>query len=121
MKRIILIVAVAILALGFTGCKKCKHEDPRARVLNSGTEEVSVHIETSGGNTININNIEPGQASDFRSYAPGSVYFRITVGSGGSAVNYEITVPMEECFEYDIILDANNDIISVPTDRNEKN
>ncbi len=81
--------------------------------------QICFPVTTSGGNTININNIDPNQASDFESYAPGIVDFTITVGSGSSSTNYESTVSMEECFEYDIILDENNDIISVPTDRNE--
>jgi hypothetical protein len=117
MKNIILLGI--ILVLGFTSCNKCRNEDPRARVVNNGTESVSVHIETSGGNTININNIEAGQTSNFGSYAPGLVYFRITVGNGNNSTDYESTVSMEECFEYDIILDKNNNITSVPTDRND--
>jgi len=119
MKKILILLTALFLVAGLNSCKKCKNEDPRARVLNNGTTDVSVHIETSGGNTININNILPGQASDFASYAPGMVDFTITVGTGGNAVNYNISVTMEECFEYDIILDANNVISSVPTDRNE--
>lgn len=119
MKRNILFVVLAVFAIGFTGCKNCKNEDPRARVLNNGSQSVSVQIQTSGGNTININNIDPNQASSFQSYAPGIVDFTITVGNGGTSTNYESTVSMQECFEYDIILDANNNITSVPTDRNE--
>lgn len=114
-----LLFILAIVSLGFTGCKKCKGEDPRARVVNNGTESVSVHIETSGGNTININNINAGQSSDFESYAGGTVEFTITVGNGGTSQDYVSTVTMEECFEYDIVLDENNTISSVPTDRNE--
>ncbi len=47
MKRNILLVVVAVFVIGFTGCKKCRNEDPRARVLNNGSESVSVHIQTS--------------------------------------------------------------------------
>lgn len=119
MKKTAIILSIILLALTFNSCKKCRNEEPRARVLNNGSEDVSVHIETSGGNTVNINNILPGQASEFASYAPGVVDFTITVGNGGSAVNYNISVIMEACFEYDIVLDANNVISSVPTDRNE--
>lgn len=113
-----LLFLVSILALSFASCKKCKNEDPRARVVNSGSEQVDVHIETTG-NTVNINNVQPGTSTEFVSYAAGYVLFRITVGSGGSAVEYESNVLMEECFEYDIALDASNNIVSTPTDRNE--
>ena len=112
------IIVIAVLGVLFASCKKCKNEDPRARVVNSGTVQVDVHIETTG-NTVNINNVQPGTSTEFVSYAPGYVLFRITVGSGGSAVDYESNVLMEECFEYDIVLSSDNIITSVPTDRNE--
>ncbi|MDX2361550.1 MAG: hypothetical protein QNK23_12140 [Crocinitomicaceae bacterium] len=117
MRVFILLLAVGLV--GFTSCKKCKGEDPTARVLNNGTESVSVHLETSGGNTVNINNIDAGQSSDFASYAAGTVSYTITVGNGGTSTNYYATVAMEECFQYDIILNANNVITTVPTDLNE--
>ena len=88
-------------------------------MVNNGSEEISVQIMTSGGNTENINNIAPGETSDFSYYAPGDVQFTIVVGEGNNSTEYIQTVLMEECYEYDIVLDANNNITSVPTDRNE--
>lgn len=119
MKKAIILIGLALITLGLSSCKKCNGEDPRARIINNGTESVSVHIETSGGNTININNIDAGQSSDFETYAPGDVDFTISVGTGNNTTDYEISVSMEECFEYDIIVDENNNLSSVPTDRNE--
>jgi hypothetical protein len=104
-----------LLALSFQSCKKCKNENPRARVINNGLKDVSVQIKTSGGNTENINNVPVGTSSDFRSYAPGSVTFTIVVDK----TNYVETVNMEECFEYNIAIDSNNNIVSTPTDRND--
>lgn len=117
MKNVILILLVA--AIGFVGCKKCKGEDPRARVVNNGSQSVSVHIQTSGGNTVNINNIDAGMSSEYQSFAPGAVDYTITVGNGNNSNDYQTSVTMEECFEYDIQIDENNQITSVPTDRNE--
>ncbi|MBL4651742.1 MAG: hypothetical protein JKY53_02600 [Flavobacteriales bacterium] len=117
MKKVLILLAMSTLI--FTGCKKCKNEDPRARVVNNGTGSVSVHIETSGGNTININNIDAGQVSSYESYAAGNVDFTITIGKGSNTVNYNASVSMEECYQYDIAIDENNNIISIPTDRNE--
>ena len=102
MKIILLTLTLGIFAL--TSCKKCKNENPTARVFNNGTQSVSVHIETSGGNTININNIDSGQASNYESFAAGSVSYTISVGNGGATQNYYSTVAMGECFQYDIIL-----------------
>ena len=112
-----LIILVALLAL--TGCKKCRKENPRARIINNGTEVVSAHIMTSGGNTVNINNIGPGTMSSYASYEEGLIEFTITIGTGGGTVTKYISVTMGTCYEYDIVIDANNNLSSVPHDRNE--
>ena len=117
MKAILLTLTLGVLT--FASCNKCKDQDPTARVINNGSESVDVHIKTSGGNTVNINNIEGGTASDFRSYAPGLVNFRITVSNGGSTAEYNSTVVMDDCFQYDVILDQDNLIRTVSTDLNE--
>lgn len=98
-----------------SSCDKCENESPRARVLNNGTKDVSVQIKTSDGNTENINNVSPQSSSAYKSYAAGVVTFTITVDK----MAYEKTVQMDECFEYDIAIDAGNNISSVPTDRND--
>ncbi len=99
---------------GLTSCHKCKGEDPAARIINEGSEKASVQIKTSGGNTENINNIQPGSSSEYVSYAPGEVVFTATVDS----VLFVDTVLMSECFDYDIIINENNTITATAIDRN---
>ena len=60
MRKLLFLLPLMLLTLSFVGCKKCKNEDPRARIVNNGTDKVSVQIMTTGGNTVNINNIMPG-------------------------------------------------------------
>ncbi|HBG69527.1 MAG: hypothetical protein A2W93_13440 [Bacteroidetes bacterium GWF2_43_63] len=105
----------ATIILGFSSCKKCNGEDPAARIVNEGSEKASVQIKTSGGNTENINNIEPGTSSAYVSYAPGEVVFTATVDS----VLFVDTVFMSECFDYDIIINENNTISATAVDRND--
>jgi hypothetical protein len=105
----------ATIILGFTSCKKCDGEDPAARIVNEGSEKASVQIKTSGGNTENINNIQPGTSSEYVSYAPGEVVFTATVDS----VLFVDTVFMSECFDYDIIINENNTITATAIDRND--
>lgn len=104
--------------LMLTSCKNCRNEDPRAKITNNGTQVVSVQIQTSGGNTININNIQPGSASDWQTYAAGMVTYNVDIGQGGGTVTKSITVDMSTCYEYEIIVDQNDSLVSVPTDRN---
>lgn len=105
-----------ILFVGFSACKKCKKEDPVSRIVNNGTESTSVQIQTTGGNTVNINNIQPGETSEDKSFAEGIVTFTISIGNNSPVV---LDVTMEQCWEYEIVIDANNQVTSVPTDRNE--
>ncbi|MCB0476650.1 MAG: hypothetical protein R2799_15745 [Crocinitomicaceae bacterium] len=119
MKKLLFIFLMLGVGL-FTSCKNCKNEDPRAKITNNGTQVVSVQIQTSGGNTININNIQPGTGSDWQSYAPGTVTYNVDIGQGGGSVTKTITMDMAECFEYEIVVDQNDSLVSYPKDRNEK-
>ncbi len=116
MKYIKISIFALLIGSSFTACKECRREDPRARIINNGTKMVSVQIKTSGGNTENINNIAPGTISNYRSFAPGNVTFTTTVDNKD---NYVKTIPMTLCYEYDIAVDENNNIVSTPTDRND--
>jgi len=108
------IILVGLFAITMSGCKKCKDENPRARIINNGTQKASVQIKTSAGNTVNINNIDPSTSSAYASYAAGQITFTITVSSN----NYEKTFYMGKCYDYDIAIDGNNNITSTPIDRN---
>lgn len=116
MKRVGILLIGLTMSFSFQSCKKCKGEDPIAQIVNKGTESVSVQIQTSGGNTVNINNILPGQVSEIKSFAAGNVDFNISIGNMNDV---DLAVVMEECWEYEILIDANNQVSSVPTDRNE--
>ncbi len=110
---IILILTFAIP--GLNSCNKCKNEDPSARIINNGSEKASVQIKTSGGNTININNVDPGTSSAYDSYASGIVTFTITISNNV----YVETVQMLDCYNYDIAIDTNNHITTTALNRND--
>ena len=104
----------ALLALSLSSCKKCKNEQPGARIINNGTQNASVQIQTSNGNTVNINNVDPGTSSSYSNYAAGQVKFTLKI----NGVDYEETVLLSNCFYYDIAIDSNNNITTVAIDRN---
>lgn len=97
-----------------SSCSECDNENPRARVSNMGTDDVSVQIKTSGGNTENINNIEPGKASEYRSYAPGEITYTIVLKSNEEVLE---VVEMDFCSDYEIIIDQNNEVKTTSTNR----
>ncbi len=108
--------SIIILGLIISSCNEpCENEDPRARIVNNGTDKASVQIKTSGGNTENINNIESGQVSAWSSFASGNTEF--TVAVQGMPNDTMIAVNMVDCWEYEIIIDSNNNVSSAPAER----
>ena len=114
-KLLLTIIIAGLFAFTINGCKKCKNEDPTARIINNGTQKADVQVKTSGGNTVNINNVEPGTSSPYSSYSQGQVTFTINVANS----NYVKTVDVAKCYVYDIAVDAANNITVSATDRNK--
>jgi len=115
MKQILFLSSLVICILTTSCNKPCENEDPRARIVNNGTDKASVQIKTSGGSTENINNIESGQVSAWSSFASGNTEFTVAVqGMPGDTM---IAVVMVDCWEYEIIIDATNQVSSLPAER----
>ncbi|MFZ4398902.1 MAG: hypothetical protein ACOYO1_02620 [Bacteroidales bacterium] len=114
-KPILISLLFIALVIAINACKDCDGDNPRARIVNNGTKEISVQIKTSGGNTENVNNIQPDVISEYRSFAPGITTFTIVVGKD----NYVTIIQLDECFEYNIEIDKNNVISTTSRDRND--
>ena len=115
LRLLLTVVLTGLFAFTISGCKKCRNEDPSARIINNGTQKADVQVKTSGGNTININNVAPGTFSPYSSYAEGQITFTINVAS----VNYVQITTVAKCYDYDIAIDANNNITVLAIDRNK--
>lgn len=109
-----MIVLAGLFAITFNSCKKSENENPRARIINNGTQKASVQIKTSNGNTVNINNVDPSTSSAYSNYAAGQVAFTITVNNS----NYVKILDIGNGYDYDIAIDANNNITSISIHRN---
>lgn len=112
-KNLMLGSMLGILTLG-SCTERCDNDDPRARIVNNGTAKASVQIQTSGGNTENINNVEAGQMSDWRSFAAGSTEFTVAIQGENDTV---VAVNMLNCYEYSIVIDGQNNVSSTATER----
>jgi hypothetical protein len=110
-----MIATLGLFTLSLNSCKDCDGENPRGRIINDGTKVVSVQIKTSGGNTENLNNVDAGITSDYRSYSAGKITFTISVDK----IDYVKDVDMSSCYEYDIKIDSNNNISTISRDRND--
>jgi len=111
--KALVILFLGMIPMNFSGCDKCKGEDPAARIVNNGTETASVQIKTSGGNTVNLNNVDPESSSEYVTYAPGEVVFTITI----SQTELIDTVMLSECYYYDIVINSDNSINTLSIER----
>ncbi|QXP73787.1 hypothetical protein H0I31_11765 [Tenacibaculum sp. AHE15PA] len=107
LKKVTSALLVFIFAITLNSCSGCDNQNPSARVINNGIDDVSVQIKTSGGNTENINNIEPGMSSNSVSYAAGVIEYTIVLKDKTEVVE---TVTMAFCRTYKISIDENNTI-----------
>lgn len=115
-KNLLLALLAGSCAVALSSCgDKCDDEEPRARIANNGTQRASVQVQTTGGNTVNINNIDPGVTSPYASYAPGRVTFTLKVNN----VDYAKTTDITRCYDYTIAIDQANVITITGIDRND--
>jgi hypothetical protein len=113
LRKVAVLLILSITFSFLNSCSNCDNEKPRARVSNMSSEDVSVQIKTTGGNTENINNIESGKSSEYRSYDPGLITFTIALKDLEDVVN---VVEMDFCSDYEIIINKDNSIIATSTD-----
>lgn len=106
--RILAIVALAFLFV-FAGCDNgCDKENPSVILVNNGTEKADIQIKTSGGNTENINNIQPGASSEKRTFAPGEIEFTVTIQGAQEPVEYLLLA--DYCNAYTVTINEDNSV-----------
>jgi len=71
MKRTLFSILSIAFLLSLSAC--AKEEDPQFRIMNQRTEKANVQIQTSGGYTININDVVYGQTSPYQSAPAGNI------------------------------------------------
>lgn len=81
------ITAIAIFfMISVVGCSTDPENPAKFRVQNNRATDASLQVKTSGGNTININNVKPAATSDYQEVATGQV--DITVNIQGVSEQY---------------------------------
>jgi len=85
-KFILSLLTVSLLAVA-AGCSTDPEDSPpKFRVSNERTTNASLQVKTSGGNTININNVTPGQITEFSEVAEGVVDVTVTIQGETNAI-----------------------------------
>jgi len=73
MKHFILVLFVIGLVVSQFACSTDPENPPRFRIRNDRSTKANVQIQTSGGNTININDVQPGQTTSYQGAAAGQI------------------------------------------------
>ncbi len=113
LKKIAPIFLITLTVL-LQSCSGCDNENPTAKVSNLGTDEVSVQVKTTGGNTENLNNVPPGETSATTSYAPGEITYTIVLKGGEELVE---VVTLDYCEDYTITVNSDNTISTTSNPR----
>ena len=102
----ILLISFIVFSLGCSN--ECENQNPTVILANNGTGKADIQIKTSGGNTENINNIEPGSSSEKRSFAPGTIEFTISIQGVDAPIEYAIRTSY--CNDYTVTINVYNTI-----------
>lgn len=107
MKKIVLVLFVGLVL--FSACSDdCDKENPSVVLVNNGLTKADIQIKTSGGNTENINNIQPGASSDKRTFSPGDIEFTVTIQGVQDPVEYVLATSY--CTEYTVTINEDNTV-----------
>lgn len=71
MKKFICFFCASLLVVTLLACSA--DEEPAVRMRNDRSTKANVQLKTSGGSTININDVAPGQTTDYQNIADGRV------------------------------------------------
>ena len=110
MKTFIYLIVFSLSIVLLSCSDTCEGENPIVQLLNNGTGKADIQIKTSGGNTENINNIEPGSYSTKRSFDPGEIEFTITIQGVDDPIVYYLNVSY--CTENLVSINENNSVTS---------
>ena len=104
MRKIILGVLSIIFIITITGCGT--EAEPEFRINNQRSTKANVQIQTSGGNTININDVLSAQITAFQKVAEGNVI--VTAGLQNETVTPTVTFTAQKDKRYTIVILTGN-------------
>ena len=109
MKLLLIFISLCV-CLSLISCDSCDGENPSVQLVNNGTGKADIQIKTSGGNTVNMNNIEPGTSSDRRTFARGDIEFTISIQGVQDDIVYVLHTDF--CNDYTVTINSDNTVTS---------
>ena len=98
------------LSYVFISCNdECDNENPSVILINNSIGKADIQIKTTGGNTENVNNIQPGETSEERKFAPGDIEFTVSIQGVQDNIIYILTT--QYCTAYTVTIMEDNTIV----------
>lgn len=104
MKNIIIGLIGVLFVIAIFGCSN--DTDPKFRIFNERADKANIQLQTSGGNTININDVEPGQTTEYQIASQGNI--SVTAVIQNESVSPTLTFLASNDELYTIVLKAGN-------------
>ena len=113
--KIVAILISLCICFYLIGCDSCDDENPSVQLVNNGTGKADIQIKTSGGNTENMNNIEPGTRSERRTFDRGDIEFTISIQGVPDDIVYILQA--NTCNDYTVTINSDNSVTSSGEER----
>lgn len=84
----------------------CSEEDPQFRIRNDRLDKANVQLQTTGGNTININDVASGQTTGYQTLAEGSVTVTAVIQNESASPSLKFNCEMDE--QYTVVIQTGN-------------
>lgn len=101
MKKAIAKILVIGTILAMIGCTE---EDPQFRIRNERADKANVQIQTSGGNTVNINDVASGQTTAYSTVTSGVTAVTAVIQNEKITPSMKFNCEMDE--RYTVVLQA---------------
>jgi hypothetical protein len=102
MRQSVIFLLSTGLVVSLFACSTDPEDPPRFRIRNDRSTKASVQIKTSGGNTININDVQPGQMTGYQDAAAGQI--EATASVQGESVSPKVVFNAQTNGNYTVVI-----------------
>ncbi|MCF8243412.1 MAG: hypothetical protein K9J16_18705 [Melioribacteraceae bacterium] len=100
--KIIIGIFSMLLLIALSSCSD--DTDPKFRIHNERSDKANVQVQTTGGNTININDVEPGQTTAYQIASKGNIIATAVIQN--ASVSPTLTFFADNDERYTIVIKA---------------
>lgn len=100
MKKLLVSIITTLFLLSMVSCSD--EVNPQFRIRNERSTKANVQVQTTGGNTININDVEEAETTAYQSAAEGNIV--ATAGIQNETVSPTITFFAAKDVRYTIVI-----------------